>query len=95
MSTTKQAWFVYIIETRCGLLYTGIATDVARRFEEHLARFEGHTKKGARFFNGREPVAIRYQERCANRSAASIREAQIKRLRVAQKRALMAAGSVT
>jgi putative endonuclease len=30
-------WYVYLIECRDGSLYTGIATDVDRRYAEHVA----------------------------------------------------------
>ena len=36
-------WYVYLIECRDGSLYTGIATDVDRRYAEHVAG------KGARY----------------------------------------------
>ena len=35
----KAAWHLYVVRTRAGHLYTGIATDVGRRFEE--LRFSG------------------------------------------------------
>lgn len=37
----SKNWFVYMIETKCGALYTGITTDVERRYAEHLAVKEG------------------------------------------------------
>ena len=30
-------WFLYLVRTASGALYTGIATDVERRFAEHQA----------------------------------------------------------
>lgn len=83
MSTTS--WFVYMIETECGVYYTGISTDVARRFNEH----KSDKRKGAKFFRGKVPSAVVYQEACENRSEASKREAAIKKLRRIQKQQLI------
>lgn len=62
---------------RCedGSLYTGVTTDVERRFDEHR---EG--KRGARYFNGRRPQAVVWQESGHDRSSALKREAAIKKL---------------
>lgn len=67
-------WYVYIIQTEKNKLYTGIATDVKRRFKEH------QTGKGAKYFRTDRPVLIVYTERKRNRSTASKREAAIKKL---------------
>ena len=70
-----MAWSVYIIKASDERLYTGITTDVQRRFNEHC-----DPKKGARFFRGRKPVEVVYTESHPNRSSALKREAAIKRL---------------
>ncbi|MGH1537376.1 MAG: GIY-YIG nuclease family protein [Gammaproteobacteria bacterium] len=67
-------WSVYIIQADDMSFYTGISTDVDRRFNQHL---EG---KGAKFFNGRKPVEIVFTEHEHSRSSASKREAEIKKL---------------
>jgi putative endonuclease len=69
-------WFVYIIEASDGSLYTGITTDVERRFSEHCG-----SQKGAKFFRGREPRKVVYQESHIDRSSALRREAEIKKLK--------------
>ena len=79
-------WFVYIIESSDGLLYTGITTDVERRFREHQGLLG--KGKGAKFFRGRRPEAIVYTEAQSNRSDASRREAEIKKMSVSAKKAL-------
>ena len=56
-------------------LYTGITTDVERRFNEHCG-----TVKGARFFRGRQPLEVVYTENHPDRSSALRREAVIKGL---------------
>ncbi len=76
----KEPWTVYIIETESGKLYTGITTDIDRRFKEHLEK-----KRGAKFFSVSAPKKILFQETHSNRSKASIRESEIKRLTRRQK----------
>lgn len=70
-----MSWKVYIIQTKSGKLYTGITTNLERRFKEHCL-----SKKGASFFNFSQPENILYQENHANRSEASKREYQIKKM---------------
>ncbi len=73
-------WYVYIIQATDGSLYTGITTDIQRRFNEHLS-----SKQGAKYFQGRTPQKIVYAEDGHDRSSASKREAEIKKLRREQK----------
>ena len=76
-----QDWIVYMIEASDGSLYTGITTDITLRFRAHLAG-----KGGARYFHrGRQPVRVVYMEGAGDRSAASKREAAIKKLPRSQK----------
>ena len=79
-------WYVYIIEASDHSLYTGITTDPERRFLEHC----GNTKN-AKYFNGKKPLRIAYQESGHNRSSASKRESQIKKLTRDKKIALISA----
>ena len=80
-----MTWSVYIIESDDNSYYTGITTNVERRFEEH-----SRGPLGAKFFNGRTPVKIVYQEDGHTRSTASKREAEIKKLTRSQKQAFLA-----
>ncbi|MCB1615028.1 MAG: GIY-YIG nuclease family protein [Pseudomonadales bacterium] len=82
--TEKKTWQVYIIEASDGRLYTGITTDIDRRWQQHLSG-----KGGARFFRGRKPRALVYTEQQPDRSAASKREAAIKSLSREEKRLLI------
>ena len=68
-------WTVYIIRCDDGSLYTGVSTDVERRFREHLGR-----PRGAKFFNGRRPLEVVFRESGHTRSSAARREAAIKKL---------------
>ncbi len=76
---SRSNWNVYIIQADDGSLYTGITTDVSRRFQQHKAG------NGAKYFLGRTPQKVVYQERNHTKSSASIREAEIKKLSKAQK----------
>lgn len=80
--TAAMAWFVYLLECRDGSIYTGIATDVARRYAEHAAG------KGARYTRARPPVRLLASFEHTDRSSASRAEYAIKRLTPARKRAL-------
>lgn len=77
-------WQVYIILCSDGSLYTGISTDVERRFAQHIAG------TGARFFRGHSPLRLVYLEGGHDRSSATRREAEIKKLRPADKHLLIA-----
>lgn len=85
-------WSVYIIIASDRSLYTGITTDIQRRWKQHCAVRSG-VKGGARFFRGRSPVLLAYLESGHNRSTASVREAEIKKLSRARKQALLRDGN--
>lgn len=68
-------WYVYVIRASDDSLYTGITTDVQRRFKEHCS-----PDKGARYFRGRRPVEVVYRETLPDRGSALRREAVIKKL---------------
>ncbi len=74
LSSADRLWYLYIIETTGGRLYTGITTDVERRFSQHTKG------KGAKFFRTDPPKKIRYQAQFVDRSAASKEEVRIKKL---------------
>jgi len=91
MSDEQQVtfWFVYMIRAENRALYTGIATDVERRFKEHLDVFYGRSNKGAKYFRGRKPLEVVYREQYVSRSEASGREYQLKKMSARAKRALI------
>jgi len=68
-------WTVYIIRCCDGTLYTGITTELARRFAEHRKR-----DRGAKYFSGRRPEAVVFSENGHTRKSAARREAAIKKL---------------
>ncbi len=69
-------WTLYLIRIKNGDLYTGITTDVERRFAEHQAG----GRKAARYLRGKGPLQLMYSHPMANRSAASKAEAAVKKL---------------
>jgi putative endonuclease len=77
-------WQVYIILCSDETLYTGITTDLRRRFDQHAAGY------GAKYFRGRHPVGVVYRENGHTRSTASRREHEIKSLERPDKLALIA-----
>jgi len=82
----EKTWHVYILRCGDGSLYTGIATDVARRLHEH------ETGQGAKYTRGRGPLTLVYTQACGDHSAALRREWEIKHLTRAEKQALIQMG---
>ena len=76
-------YFVYILECSDHSLYTGITTDVDRRLEEHKAGKGGHYTRA----HGAKKIV--YTEPHPDRSSASKREAEVKRLSRALKKELI------
>ena len=66
-------YYVYIVQCADETLYTGIATDLERRIDEH-----NHSDKGAKYTRARRPVTLVYHETFEDRSTASKREYEIK-----------------
>ncbi|MFK5927632.1 MAG: GIY-YIG nuclease family protein [Desulfuromusa sp.] len=77
-------WQVYIILCSDDSLYTGITTNIQRRFMQHASG------RGAKYFRRCSPCRVVYLEIDHDRSSASCREAQIKKLSSDTKRRLIA-----
>ncbi|MFZ3073581.1 MAG: GIY-YIG nuclease family protein [Minisyncoccales bacterium] len=65
-------YFVYLLQCADNSIYTGITTDLERRFAEHK------NKKGGHYTASREVKKMIYTEKLPTKSAALKREAQIK-----------------
>ncbi|MGO1462136.1 MAG: GIY-YIG nuclease family protein [Marinobacter sp.] len=78
-------WFVYMVRTANGALYTGITTDVSRRFGEHQAG----APKGARSLRGKGPLELVFYSAAGDRSRASKLEWHIKQWPRQRKEALV------
>ncbi len=77
----SETWSVYIIRCADSTLYTGISTNVARRFEEHTSG----SPKSAKYLRGRAPLELIYTKEIGTQSEATIEEHRIKALTKAQK----------
>ncbi len=71
-----SVWSLYLIQCNNGSLYTGITTDVERRFKEH----QSSSPKSAKYLRGKGPLTLVFREEIGNRSEASIAEARVKKL---------------
>lgn len=74
-----------MIRTQSAQLYTGITTDIQRRWQQHLSG-----RGGARYFRAHRPQALCFLEQHLDRSSASKREAAIKKLSKADKEFMLA-----
>lgn len=84
--SASPPWFCYLLECADGTLYTGITTDLARREAMH------NRGTASKYTRARLPVRIVYAEPHPDRSSASRREARLRRLPPAAKRALITTG---
>ena len=75
-------WFLYLLECTDGSIYTGITTDVDKRYAAHLSG------KGARYTRSHPPQQVLAVFEFEDRSAASKAEHAMKQLSASRKRAL-------
>lgn len=80
-----EMYYTYIIRCADDSLYTGITTDVKRRFEEHLSQSE----KSAKYTRTHKAVRVEAVWQSKDRVSASKLEYQIKRLTKMQKEELI------
>jgi putative endonuclease len=80
------AWSLYLVRTRQGALYAGVATDVARRMKEHA----GAGGRGAKYLRSRGPLQLAYRVELGDRALALRAEARLKRLAKAVKEEIVA-----
>lgn len=85
----SKAWFVYIIRCADNSLYTGISNHLEKRIANHNAG------NGAKYTKGRSPVTLVHKEKFADKSAASKREAEIKKLTRSEKLKLISPSTRT
>lgn len=82
--TTNTPWFVYFLRCNDSSLYTGITTDIQRRLHQH-----NHTKLGAKYTRAKRPVTLVYLETAIDKSTASKREYQLRKLTKTRKEELV------
>jgi len=76
-------WITYILKCNDGSYYTGITNDLEKRVSDH------ENGNGAKYTRGRGPFKIVYQQTQENRSEASKRENEIKKLTRSEKENLI------
>lgn len=82
-------WYLYLVRCRDGSLYTGITTDVTRRFAEH----QENNSAGAKYLRGRGPLLLVFQKKLGDRSLALGVESKVKKLSKAGKEELIRANT--
>ena len=78
-------WYLYLVRCSNSSLYTGIATDVVRRFAEHAAQ----GKQSAKYLRGKDPLTLVFTVEIGSRAEASRLEMKLKRLSKAKKELLV------
>ncbi len=80
-------WYLYLVRCGDGSLYTGVTTDVDRRFKAH------QEAQGAKYLKGRGPLALVYREKIGDKRLAFRAEHAVKRWPRDRKERLVRAGS--
>ncbi|MGL6514687.1 GIY-YIG nuclease family protein [Aeromonas hydrophila] len=65
-------WFIYMVRTASGLLYTGISTDPLRRLRQH------QSGKGSRALRGKGPLTLAWQQAVGEKGTALRLEYRLK-----------------
>jgi len=68
-------YYLYILKCQDNTLYIGITTNINRRIDEHNS-----SDKGAKYTKARRPVVLVYNKEYKDRSIASKREYEIKKM---------------
>jgi putative endonuclease len=76
-------WIIYILKCKDQSLYTGITNDIDKRIEKHISG------NGSKYLRGRLPIKLVYEEIALNRSEATKRELEIKKLNKKEKQFLI------
>ncbi|MGI2071318.1 GIY-YIG nuclease family protein [Shewanella baltica] len=82
---SSSLWYLYLVRCANGHLYTGVTTDIARRFSEH----QSGGIKSAKYLRGKGPLTLMYQEQVGSHGDALRREIAVKKLSRSQKLALI------
>lgn len=81
----NSTWYIYMVRCEGHTLYTGVTTDLERRFLEH----QSQGPKCAKYLRGKAPVTLVYHEQAPNQSMALKRERMIKKLNKSEKEKLI------
>jgi len=85
MNAPQTVWWVYMIHTVDDRLYSGVSTDVARRFREHRAG----GGRAAKYLKTHRPSAVVFSLPVGSRSLAQKVEYHMKRLSRGRKDAII------
>lgn len=85
MTAVSTPWFVYMVRTATGTLYTGISTEPERRVRQHSGALTG----GAKALKGKGPLQLVFTYAMPCRSSASKLEYQLKQWNKKQKELLI------
>ena len=75
LNQVSKSWYVYMIRAHDNSLYTGITTDVERRFAEHKGE-AGGAFKGAKALRSKRNLKLVFVHAIDDRSQASKLESQ-------------------
>ncbi len=78
-----KPWYVYMIRCEDNSLYTGVATDVKKRYDEHVSGV------GAKYTRSHKPLKIEKYLEVSSRSEACVIESFIKKMSKKQKEFLL------
>lgn len=77
-----EIWYLYLLRCENGALYTGIAKNPFRRFEQHIKG------RGARYTRINPPLSLVYVEACPGHGDALKREQAVKAMAKGRKEKL-------
>lgn len=83
----SSCWHLYLIRCSNNSLYTGITTDIERRFLEHQSM-----PQGSKYLRGKGPLQLAYQCEIGDKGLALKVEHRVKQLQKAQKERLVQSG---
>lgn len=83
-------WYLYVVRTTKDSLYAGIATNVRRRYQEHVTG----SRKAAKFLRANPPKELVFKRRIGARSLALKVEYRFKRLSKRSKEAIIRTGKL-
>ena len=83
--TKNKTYYIYVLRCQDNSLYTGITTDVKRRFDEHISK----CGLGAKYTRSRKPISVAVIWSCMARSEAAKLEYAFKKLSKKQKESIV------
>ena len=83
-------WWLYVIQCSDGSLYTGVSTDVQRRYAEH----QQQGPKTARYLRGRAPLQLVFSVKVGDRGQALKLEYRVKQLSRSEKLQMITNGTL-